>query len=62
MPLRSSEQCCLKNISVELMPQDLLIVVGKNGSGKTSFLQSIMDETVKKSGTHNVNGRIAYVE
>ena len=44
------------------MPQDLLIVMGKNGSGKTSFLQSIMDETIKKSGTHHVNGKISYVE
>lgn len=38
------------------------MVVGKIGSGKTSLLFSIMDETVKKSGSHNVKGRIAYVE
>lgn len=41
---------------------DLLVVVGKIGAGKTSLLFSIMDETVKKSGQHSVKGRIAYVE
>ena len=60
--VQSVETSCLTNISVELMAQDLLVVVGKIGSGKTSFLQSIMDETEKMSGTHKVNGKIAYVE
>lgn len=62
MSVHSVETSCLSGISVELMPQDLLVVVGKIGSGKTSFLQSIMDETEKKSGTHKVNGKVAYVE
>ena len=62
MSVHSVESSCLSGISVELMPQDLLVVVGKIGSGKTSFLQSIMDETEKKSGTHKVNGKVAYVE
>ena len=44
------------------MPSDLLVVVGKIGSGKTSLLYSIMDETVKRAGTHRVRGRLAYVE
>lgn len=44
------------------MPSDLLVIVGKIGSGKTSFLYSILDETVKKQGTHQVRGRVAYVE
>lgn len=52
MVLKNIETNCLRNISVELMAQDLLVVVGKIGSGKTSFLQSIMDETLKKSGSH----------
>ena len=44
------------------MPGELLVVVGQIGSGKTSLLYSLMDETVKKSGNHTVRGSIAYVE
>lgn len=39
-----------------------MVVVGRIGSGKTSLLYSIMDETVKKAGKHQVRGRLAYVE
>ena len=39
-----------------------MVVVGRIGSGKTSLLYSIMDETVKKAGNHQVRGRLAYVE
>ena len=52
----------LRNINLHLMPEDLLVVVGKIGSGKTSLLYSLLDETVKKSGEHSVKGRVAYVE
>ena len=45
-----------------MMPNELVTVVGKIGSGKTSLLHSIMDETILKKGEHEVNGRIAYVE
>ena len=44
------------------MPGELLVVVGQIGSGKTSLLYSLMDETVKKLGNHTVRGSIAYVE
>lgn len=60
--LKNIETSVLKGITVELMKKDLLMVVGKIGSGKTSFLYSIMDETVKKAGSHAVHGRVAYVE
>jgi ATP-binding cassette subfamily C (CFTR/MRP) protein 4 len=52
----------LRGLDFKLMPDDLMIVAGKIGSGKTSLLYSIMDETVKKAGTHRVRGRIAYVK
>ena len=52
----------LKGLNLSLMPQDLLVVVGKIGSGKTSLLYSILDETVKKGGKHTVRGRVAFVE
>ena len=52
----------LRDINIELNLGDLLVVVGKIGSGKTSLLYSIMDETVKMSGTHKTSGKVAYVE
>ena len=52
----------LDGLNLKLMPADLLVVVGKIGSGKTSLLYSIMDETVNKKGTHEIKGKIAYVE
>ena len=47
-----SEESVLRDINLKLMPNDLLVVVGKIGSGKTSLLYSILDETVKKQGKH----------
>ena len=44
------------------MQSDLLVIVGKIGAGKSSFLYSILDETVKTRGLHRVCGRVAYVE
>lgn len=44
------------------MQSDLLVIVGKIGAGKSSFLYSILDETVKTRGEHRVRGRVAYVE
>jgi ABC-type multidrug transport system fused ATPase/permease subunit len=49
-------------INLSLGPSDLLIVVGKIGSGKTSLLHALMDETIKVKGTSEVRGKIAYVE
>lgn len=62
MNLKQIDTPVLRNINVELDSNDLLVVIGKIGSGKSSFLFSIMDETIKKSGTHAVNGKIAFVE
>lgn len=39
-----------------------LCVVGKVGCGKTTFLQSVMEETQVMKGKFKVNGSIAYVE
>lgn len=62
LELEKVNQPVLSNVSVSLMPSDLLVIVGRIGTGKTSFLYSIMDETVKTGGKHSVKGRIAYVE
>ena len=62
LELEPSSSSVLKGIDFKLMPQDFMVVVGRIGSGKTSLLYSIMDETVKKAGNHQVRGRLAYVE
>lgn len=52
----------LSEVNLDLKYNDTLVVVGKIGTGKTTLLNSIMDETVKLSGTQKVKGTIAYVE
>jgi ABC-type branched-subunit amino acid transport system ATPase component len=48
---------------MELKYNDLLVVVGAVGSGKTTFLHSIMEETRKSKGEIKIRARkIAYVE
>lgn len=49
-------------MNVELGHNGFLAVIGKVGSGKTSFLYSLLNETIKISGDHKVRGKIAYVE
>ena len=62
LDLNDEESSVLKDVNLTLNSDDLVVVVGKIGSGKTSLLYSLMDETVKKSGSHTVRGKIAYVE
>ena len=41
-------------MSLEMKSGDFLVVVGQVGSGKSSLLYSIMDETVHKKGIKEV--------
>ena len=50
LEVETNNNSVLRNLTLTLMKDELLVVVGKIGSGKTSFLYSLMDETVKKSG------------
>ena len=43
-------------------PGELMVVVGAVGSGKTSLLHSLLNETNLTGGSQEVHGRIAYVE
>jgi ABC-type transport system involved in cytochrome bd biosynthesis fused ATPase/permease subunit len=45
-----------------LKHDDMIVVVGQVGTGKTTFLHSIMQETSKCAGTAEIKGTIAYVE
>ncbi|RCN46028.1 ABC transporter, ATP-binding protein [Ancylostoma caninum] len=51
----------LKNINLSVKRGQLVAIVGKVGSGKSSLLQAILGEMNKVSGTVNVCGSIAYV-
>ncbi|XP_023236891.1 multidrug resistance-associated protein 4-like [Centruroides sculpturatus] len=50
----------LKDISINVQPGELLTVVGPVGSGKTSFLLSILGEIPVTSGKVIAKGKIAY--
>lgn len=52
----------LADVNLDLNYNDTLVVIGKIGNGKTTLLMSLMDETVKLTGTQLVKGKIAYVE
>ena len=40
----------MRNVSFETRPKDKIIVIGKIGAGKTTFLNSIMGEVEKIKG------------
>jgi ATP-binding cassette subfamily C (CFTR/MRP) protein 4 len=52
----------LRDITLDMHPGSLLGVMGKLGSGKTSLLMSIMQETHVAQGSRTVYGHVAYVE
>ena len=56
------EKDVISDVSVDLKLGDSLVVVGQVGCGKTSFLYSVMGETIKTKGDKKVVGSIAYVE
>lgn len=51
----------LENINFHLKQGELVAVVGPVGSGKSSFINAVLEEMVLKSGTVEVAGSIAYV-
>ncbi|KAH9421088.1 Multidrug resistance-associated protein 4 [Dermatophagoides pteronyssinus] len=53
-------QPTLRNISVRLKSGDLLAVIGPVGSGKSSFLMSILHELPIESGKIDIEGSISY--
>ena len=50
----------LKNINLTVNDGELVCVVGKVGSGKSSLVQAIIGEMERKSGKVSVGGKIAY--
>ena len=52
-------ECCLNNISTRIPKGALVAVVGRVGSGKTSFVSSLVGEMTKKGGSVVVNGSMS---
>ncbi|KAI8898302.1 P-loop containing nucleoside triphosphate hydrolase protein [Globomyces pollinis-pini] len=52
----------LDSISLDIEPGQLVAVVGSVGSGKSSFLSSILGSMLLKSGKSIVNGSLAYCQ
>ncbi|XP_023210557.1 multidrug resistance-associated protein 4-like [Centruroides sculpturatus] len=50
----------LNNISLNVMPGELLTVIGPVGSGKTSLLMSMLGEIPVTTGNVSLKGKIAY--
>lgn len=50
----------LNNISIKIDNKDLVLIVGRVGSGKTSLLMSILGELPIASGRLLVNGHVSY--
>jgi len=59
---QNNEKPCLRNINLTIQPKEFIAVIGKIGSGKTSFLLSFMQEIPKTHGSLSFSGSLSYVE
>lgn len=50
----------IKNLNINLQKGSFNALIGKLGSGKTSLLYSLIQETPMYSGGFEINGSIAY--
>ena len=49
--VEQTDTTVVEGLNFELKPQDLMVVVGQVGCGKTTLLYSLMEETKLKSGS-----------
>ncbi|EAR91416.2 ABC transporter family protein (macronuclear) [Tetrahymena thermophila SB210] len=52
----------LKNINLDIQNGDLVAIIGRIGSGKSSLLSCILQEIPYFKGNFSFNGKLAYVE
>ncbi|PIC15235.1 hypothetical protein B9Z55_022288 [Caenorhabditis nigoni] len=57
----STEDATLHNISLNVKRGQLVAIVGRVGSGKSSLLHALLGEMNKMAGQVHVNGSVAYV-
>ena len=62
MVIEESRESILRGINLHLKSGDLLVVIGAVGTGKTTLINSILEETVLTEGEATLIGKIAYVE
>ncbi|KAL4428720.1 hypothetical protein ABPG74_001874 [Tetrahymena malaccensis] len=60
--LWKDQQPVLNNLNLDIKKGECIGIVGKVGSGKSSFLSCILKEIPKYSGYFNFKGKVAYVE
>jgi len=51
----------LKNLNMQIMPGELIMIVGPVGSGKSSIFHALLSEMIVHSGKLGISGSIAYV-
>lgn len=56
----TNRNAILRNINLQIKSRELVLVVGRVGSGKSSLLMSILGELPTTTGSIKVNGRISY--
>lgn len=54
------EDLILRQLTISVKPKDLVLVVGRVGAGKSSFLMATLGELPILSGCLQVNGRLSY--
>ena len=59
--MAENKQPALDNIILNVEHGELVMVIGSIGSGKSTFLMSLMNEIPITKGSIKLNGRIAYV-
>ncbi|KAI9501994.1 P-loop containing nucleoside triphosphate hydrolase protein [Coemansia spiralis] len=57
----SADEPTLRNISIECKRDELVAVVGRVGSGKSSLVSSILGDMIKSAGSVEIQGSVAYV-
>ena len=60
--IEAEDKPIINDLDFNLKGGELMVIVGQVGSGKTTILHSIMEETKLCSGKQDVQGTIAYVE
>lgn len=50
----------IRNLTLTIRPRDLVLIVGRVGSGKSSVLMAMLGELPIASGRLDINGRISY--